>query len=96
MKKWVGWVLLVLSLYVTYEGWRNSQPEAFTEVQARAIACEGREGCTVESAKPVKLRTDFLGREYEWKTSAGPVAVECRRDYLFQGAWRCTAREGAL
>ena len=93
MKTWVGWVLLALSLFVTYEGWRNSQPSAATETQSRAIACEDREGCAVEGAKPVAARTDFLGREYEWKTSSGPVAVSCQRAYLFSGAWRYRARD---
>lgn len=95
MKKWVGWVLLGLSLYVTYEGWRNSQPSTATETQSRAIACDGREGCTVEGAKPVAVRTDFLGHEYQWTTSSGPVTVACGRAYLFAGAWRCTAKDGS-
>ena len=72
MKKWVGWVLLALSLYVTYEGWRNSQPSQATEDLSKAEACRGREGCTVEGTRPVELRTDFFGRDYTWKTSAGP------------------------
>jgi len=92
MKKWVGWVLLALSLYVTYEGWRNSQPAQATEDLSKAEACKGREGCTVEGLRPIELRTDFFGREYTWKTSAGPVEVSCARAYVFQGAWACTAK----
>jgi hypothetical protein len=92
MKKWVGWVLLALSLYVTYEGWRNSQPAQATEDASKLEACRGREGCTVQAERPSELRTDFFGRRYTWSTSAGPVVVSCARAWVFQGAWGCTAQ----
>lgn len=89
--KWVGWVLLALSLYATYEGWRNSQPEPATETMSKPIACQGREGCTVKGERPSEIRTDFFGRDYTWATSAGPVKVSCQREYVLQGAWSCAA-----
>jgi hypothetical protein len=92
MKKWVGWVLLALSLYVTYEGWRNSQPAQATEDLSKAEACKGREGCTVEGPRPMTVKTDFFGHEYTWKTSTGSVEVACGRAYVFQGAWACAAK----
>jgi hypothetical protein len=91
MKKWVGWVLLVLSLYVTYEGWQNSQRAQAVADLSKAAACNGREGCKVEVEHPSELRTSFLGHEYVWKTSTGPVTVSCQRALVFQGAWSCTA-----
>jgi hypothetical protein len=91
MKKWVGWVLLALSLYVTYEGWRNSRPTPQTEELSKATACQGREGCKVEGEQPSTIHTSFLGRNYTWKTSAGPVEVACARTYVFQGTWVCSA-----
>jgi hypothetical protein len=91
MKSWVGWVLLALSLYVTYEGWRNSQRTASTEELSRVEACEGRDGCKVEGERPVEIETDFFGRKYTWKTATGSVEVSCARAYVFQGAWTCTA-----
>jgi len=94
MKKWVGWVLLALSLYVTYEGWRNSQPQPATEELSKAEACKGRDGCKVEGERPAEIRTDFFGRRYTWKTSGGMVAVACSRAYVFQGAWSCAAKAG--
>lgn len=92
MKKWVGWVLLALSLYVTYEGWRNSQPGPETEASSKGEACKGREACTVEAERPAEIRTDFFGRAYTWKTSTGMVEVACSRAYVFQGAWACAAK----
>ncbi len=95
MKRWVGLVLLGLSLWVTYEGWRNAQPERSTQDQARGQACKNRERCEVKDQQPSRIRADWFGREYEWKTSAGPVSVSCGRVYVFAGPWRCIAREGA-
>jgi hypothetical protein len=92
MKNWVGWVLLALSLYATYEGWRNSQPTQETEDLSKAEACKGRDGCTVEGPRPEQILTDFFGRKYEWRTSTGPVEVSCTRAYVFQGAWSCVAK----
>lgn len=92
MNKWVGWVLLALSLYVTYEGWRNSQPAPQTEDMSKVTACDGREGCTVTNERPSEIRTSFFGRDYTWKTSTGSVHVACKRALLFQGAWGCTAQ----
>lgn len=92
MKKWVGWVLLALSLYATYEGWRNSQPTPQTEDLSKLEACKGREGCKLEAERPTGIRTDFFGRAYTWKTSAGPVEVACARAFVFQGAWSCAAK----
>lgn len=92
MKKWVGWVLLAASLYVTYEGWRNSRPQPETQIASRAAACDGREGCAVEGEQPRSIRTDFFGRDYEWKTTKGDVMVQCRRPYVFWGAWSCAPK----
>lgn len=95
MKKWVGWVLLALCLWATYEGWRNSQAAPETEAQSKPLACQGRDGCTVEGERPAEIRTDFFGRQYTWKTSAGPVKVKCARAYVFAGAWACAAAAGS-
>lgn len=89
MKQWIGWVLLALSLIVTYQGWRNSQPTPETQDMSRGVACEGRDACEVEGTHPNKVATDFFAREYEWKTSTGPVSVRCRRTYVFAGNWAC-------
>lgn len=93
MKQWIGWVLLAVSLYVTYQGWRNSQPSTMeTQDMSRGVACEGRDDCHVEGTNPQKLSTDFLGRDYEWKTSTGAVSVHCQRAYIFAGRWACGPR----
>ena len=92
MKKWVGWVLLALSLYATYEGWRNSQPTPETEALSKPEACKGREACTLAAERPTEIRTNFFGRTYTWTTSSGPVEVACARAYVFQGAWACAAK----
>jgi hypothetical protein len=91
VKQWIGWGLLALSLFITYQGWRNSQPQVQTQDMSRGVACEGKEGCTVEGDKPQKIATDFLARDYEWRTSTGPVSVRCQRAYVFLGAWACRA-----
>ena len=89
MKGWVGWVLLAVSLVVTYQGWTNSRPTRDTLDRSRGAACEGAEGCTVVAEQPRSVRTDFLARHYEWKTSGGVVTVRCERAYVFAGAWAC-------
>ena len=72
MKKWVGWVLLALSLYATYEGWRNSQPTPQTEDLSKLEACKGREGCKLTLRMPCYLpvlqyahRRDLRARLHE-------------------------------
>ena len=71
MKKWVGWVLLALSLYATYEGWRNSQPTPETEALSKPEACKGREACTLAAERPTEIRTNFFGRTC--CTAPGPL-----------------------
>ncbi len=89
MNKWVGWILLAASLFVTYQGWKNSQPARDTQDMSRRSACGDREGCTVEAEHPRSVRTDFLARDYEWTTSTGTVAIRCQRAYIFAGVWAC-------
>ncbi len=89
MKKWVGWVLLALSLFITYQGWRNSQPGRDTQDMSRRTACEGQEKCTVEGKDPQSIRTNFFARDYEWRAKEETVAVRCQRAYVFAGVWSC-------
>ena len=92
VKQWVGWVLLALSLVVTYQGWRNSKPTVLTETMSSKVACEKRADCKVEAVGPQKVSTDFLSRTYEWRTTKGPVEVRCQRAFIFFGAWDCRAK----
>ena len=60
MKKWVGWVLLAASLFVTYQGWRNSQPGPDTHELSRRAACEGKDACRVQGEDPQKALAGLI------------------------------------
>jgi hypothetical protein len=42
------------------------------------------------------IRHDAFARRYQYKTSVGPVAVTCRRAWMFFGAWSCKSALGSL
>lgn len=96
MKRWVGWVLLAISLFVAFEGYRNAQIEIATEELARSVACDLEGGCVRATERPREVRTDIVQRRYAWTTNKGPVHVVCRRQYLFMGEWSCVPHAGGF
>jgi hypothetical protein len=96
MKKWVGWVLLGISLVLAYQGYRNSVNEPSTQDLARSIACDGEAKCVLTEGPPTKVQTDIVSRRYEWSSSLGPITTECHRGAVFFGAWHCEPQRGSL
>jgi hypothetical protein len=96
MKGWVGYTLLAICLFVTYQGYRNSRTDVFNEQLARSVACTVDAACILKSERPGKVLTDIVRRRYEWPSNAGSIVVTCRRRYAFFGDWQCTAEYGSL
>ena len=96
MRQFIGAFFLIAGLYLSYQGSVNSRPGPVTEGLARDAACDAEQGCKLASPRPRVTMGRFTGRVYEWNTTAGPRTVECQREYLFAGHWRCAARAGSL
>jgi hypothetical protein len=96
MKKWVGWVLLAVSLVVAYQGYQNSVNDPRTQDLARQIACDGQAQCVLKEGAPSKVKTNIVSRYYEWSSNDGPITTECTREAVFFGGWKCKAQRGSL
>lgn len=96
MKKWVGWVLLAISLVVAYQGYQNSVNDPRTQDLARQIACDGQSQCVLTEGGPAKVKTNIVARYYEWSSNNGPITTECTRKAVFFGDWSCRAQRGSL
>jgi hypothetical protein len=96
MKKYVGWVLLAISLVIAFQGYRNSVNDPLTQDLARKVACDVEAKCVLKEGAPTKVQTDIVGRRYEWSSSVGPIVTECGREAVFFGGWRCDATKGSL
>jgi hypothetical protein len=96
MKGSVGWILLGLSLVITYQGLQNSRQDPALEAAARQVACDLEDGCELHSARPAKIETEFFQHRYEWPSSLGPVHVLCRRQAIFFGTWSCEPKKGPI
>jgi len=96
MKRWVGWILLAISLYLAFEGYRNSQQWPATEELARGVACDVTGGCVLNTQSPREVRTDVTQRRYAWGSNKGPLHVVCRREFIFAGEWSCVPHLGGF
>lgn len=96
MKGWVGYILLAASLVVGYQGFQNAREDPATETMARSVACDVAGSCVLKTERPSEIRTDVLGRRYQWRSTVGPIAVTCRRELVFFGNWRCSSTKGTL
>ncbi len=96
MKAWVGYGLLAISLVVAYQAFQNSRSTPETEAQAKGVACDIDPDCMVKQRYPSEVRTDIVRRRYQWRTTQGPVTVECNRTMYLLGRWECTPTRGAM
>jgi hypothetical protein len=91
--------IVTLCLALTGLGYRNSNGDN-TEAIAHATraACAGADGCQASLGQ--QSRSSF-GHEYSFNVSGGPggktgggknVIVECKRDLIFIGDWKCTPK----
>lgn len=96
MKRWVGWVLLALSLVVAYQGWANVTKVAETENLAESVACQIGKECALVVDGLAGYKADVFARHYQWQTTQGPVHVTCTRAWMFFGNWSCTSELGSL
>jgi hypothetical protein len=101
-----SYILLAVALFVGYQGFQNSRPQADTEELSRSHACDLDSSCIVvgvkshrrgsDESRPTSVRTDITQRRYEWETSLGSVVVTCKRAKIFLGSWSCTTEKGKL
>jgi hypothetical protein len=96
MKKWVGWVLLAITLVLAFQGYVNAQNDPKTEELSREAAQSVDTQAIIRGAHPVVVKTDIVRRRYEWQTTEGSISVVCMRSAVFFGNWSCTAQEGSL
>jgi hypothetical protein len=96
MKAWVGWILLGLSLVVTYQGLQNSKQDPAVEAAARKVACDREDDCELLGERPGMVKTEFIQHRYQWGSSVGPVHALCRRQWIFFGAWSCEPKKGPI
>lgn len=96
MKRILGYLLLIISGFIAYQSYANSQPSPQLESQSKVQACAGADGCEVKDARPNVIQTNIVARRYQWATSNGPVVVSCERQYLWFGEWSCASAPGQL
>lgn len=96
MRRILGYLLLIISGFIAYQSYLNAQPDAITEGMAREAACAGKEGCKLSGDLPNVMKTDVTSRTYQWATSAGPVVVTCKREYVWFGEWSCAGAGGEI
>ncbi|MBK8263315.1 MAG: hypothetical protein IPK80_18470 [Nannocystis sp.] len=96
MRRIAGYLLLIISGFIAYQGFSNAQPDPHTEGLARDLVCAGIDGCSLKGEQWNARETSITARRYQWATSAGPVVVRCEREYLFAGNWACTRSQGEI
>jgi hypothetical protein len=96
MDKIGGVILLVVCLAAAYLGWDTSRESPEVELKSRTAACGPLTGCTVEADRPFRVERNAFRHRYDWKTSLGAAIVECRREQMWLGEWRCTVDREAV
>jgi len=86
-----GYVVLAVCLLLAYQGYQNTSDPGATESLAKSVVCEVDSQCVLKADRPREIRSDVLGRYYDWKTTVGPVEVTCRRALWFFGEWACSS-----
>ncbi|RMG93656.1 MAG: hypothetical protein D6705_17885 [Deltaproteobacteria bacterium] len=89
MNRIAGWTLPVAALVLVGLGVRNRRPDPDLEAHARETACGPRSGCVVERPTPLRIERGPFRHRYDFRTSLGTAVVECRREHLLVGPWRC-------
>lgn len=89
MDKIGGVILLVACLAAAYLGWDTSRENPAVEIQSKTAACGPLTGCMVEAERPFRVERNAFRHRYDWKTSLGAAIVECRREKVWLGEWKC-------
>lgn len=96
------YVLFVASLLIAYQSYLNSNNVFETQGEARNAVCavlapSGPECELPGDASPSGYKTGITHRTYQFTAKkGGTYLAECKRDYIFYGPWKCTARSGSL
>lgn len=96
MSRLIGIVVLAGCLYIGYQSYENAKPDQAMQDSSKGIACEVDESCVVQASDPRVVKGDVFRRQYEWRTTVGPVTVECSRTYIWFGPWTCVPHEGSI
>ncbi|HLT39101.1 MAG TPA: hypothetical protein VK034_22610 [Enhygromyxa sp.] len=91
-----AYVLLAVSIVISFQGWQNAQLTPATTKLAKDHACDLDSSCIVLDEQPRVGRADVIRHRYEFKTTHGMMTVTCKRQLLFFGEWSCTPAEGRM
>lgn len=89
-----AYVLLAVSIVISFQGWKNAQLTPETAKLARGHACDLDSSCIVLDEQPRIGRADVIRHRYEYNTTHGMMTVTCKRQWLFFGEWSCTVEKG--
>jgi hypothetical protein len=89
-----AYVLLAVSIVISFQGWKNAQLTPETAKLAKQHACDLDSSCIVKDAQPRMGRADVIRHRYEFNTTHGMMTVTCKRELFFFGDWACAVEEG--
>ena len=97
MKQLIWYILFAAMVFVSYQGYVNSQDDLETEAMARDAVCAVDKACGILPTDLAVVRaTDIMSRKYQWNTKAGSHVATCKREYMFAGHWQCVAQPGQI
>lgn len=102
MRQFIWYSIFLASLVIAYQSYTNAQNFRETQGEARNAVCEvlkqPLDACELAgNAEPSGHQTGVTGRTYQFTAKKGGTYLsECKREYVFFGMWKCTARSGSL
>ena len=97
MKQSIWYLLFVVMLFVSYQGYMNAQDDPETEAMARDAVCAVDKDCGIAVGAQAGVRkTDIMSRNYQWSSKSGSYVATCTREYKFLGHWSCVAQPGQI
>lgn len=102
MRQFFWYFIFIASLVIAYQSYVNAQNFRETQGEARNAVCavlgQALDVCELPgNAEPNGHQTGITGRTYMFTAKkGGTYLAECKREYVFFGTWKCTARSGSL
>jgi len=97
MKQLIWYLLFAAMVFVSYQGYVNSQDSPETEAMAREAVCAVDKECGLAATDLASVRvTDIMSRKYQWNLKSGSQVATCKREYMFFGHWKCEAQPGQI
>ncbi len=96
MQKLFSTLVLAACVVTAYLAWETASESPYVENLSRQVACGEFSGCSVEAAPPHRIERNVFRHRYDWATSLGPAMVECRKDRVWIGGWKCVVDRKAV